>query len=314
MACSKCVWVRWGRHVSGRQRWRCRKCGKARVRQRQSRRHGLLKHFLIDGNTMSQLSEKYRVHPRTIRNWLHRELAKFPPISQIITAVDPLWLVTDATHFKHWGCLLVTKATTAKHPLAVSFHTKEDYFSVIEHLTPLSNLVVNGYTTDGKPGLVTAYRQIFPKAWQQRCLVHIRMRVQTLLTRRPKLPAGKQLLDLISMLCSVKKADEATAWWQLFSEWYENSLPVINERTHKGRSWWYTHKNLRKAARHVLNAADNLFVFIDKPDSVSHTNGLEGTFGQRKPALARHRGLSRKRVASTLLWTFYLLHRKPRVG
>ncbi|MEK7062893.1 MAG: transposase [Patescibacteria group bacterium] len=259
---------------------------------------------------MNQLAEKYRVHPLTIRNRLHQILDKTPPISKDLSLPDRLWLITDATHFKRWGCLLITRATTIIHPLAISFHFREDQSSVLEHLRPLSKLTVVGYTTDGKRGLVTAYQQVFPEAKQQRCLVHIRMRVQTLLTSQPKLTAGQELLNLIKLLNPIKDAVNATAWWELFSEWYETNLPTINERSHRGKSWWYTHKNLRKAARHVLNAADNLFVFINQPNSVSNTNHLEGLFGQRKPALVRHRGLSRKRVANTLLWTFHLLSKK----
>lgn len=310
MECKRCSWMRWGKHQSGRQRWRCRICGKTRIRQRSSRPHGLLKRFLIDGDTMTQLSERYRVHLLTVRNRLHRVLDQPPPLAANLIQASPCWLVTDATHFKRWGCLLITKATTSVHPLAVSFHHQEDYAGVVNHLRPLSCLTVTGYTTDGKSGLVAAYRQVFPEALHQRCLVHIRMRVQTLLTHRPKLPAGRELLYLIQMLCPIKNVADATAWWELFTQWYDANLPILNQRTYKERSWWYTHKNLRQAARHVLNAADNLFVFINQPNSVSHTNHLEGTFGQRKPALARHRGLSRKRVANVLLWTFYLLSKK----
>lgn len=307
MDCKRCCFIRWGKHKSGRQRWRCRKCGKTRVRQKTSYKHKLLKRFLVDGDTMAQLAEKYRVHPLTIRNWIHRILDGLPPLKIDPEITTPCWLITDATHFKRWGCLVVTKVTTKKHPLAVSFHFREDHDSVVEHLKPLSKLTVNGFTTDGKRGLVTAYKQVFPEAKQQRCLVHIRMRVQTLLTSQPKLIVGQELLGLIKQLNSIKDAVNATAWWELFSEWYETNLPTINERSHRGKNWWYTHKNLRKAARHVLNAADNLFVFINQPNSVSNTNRLEGLFGQRKPALSRHRGLSRKRVASALLWTLHLL-------
>lgn len=255
---------------------------------------------------MAQLSERYGVHPLTIRNWLHQTLDHLPPLKINLATNQIYWLITDATHFKRWGCLLVTRSTTSKLPLSVSFHVREDFASVMDHLKPLSGLVVSGYTTDGKKGLVMAYRQVFPEAKHQRCLVHIRMRVQTLLTNNPKLSAGQDLLNLIKMLCPIKDSVSATAWWQLFSDWYDNNQFILNQRTYKGKKWWYTHKNLRKATRHVLNAADNLFVFINQPNSVSNTNHLEGLFGQRKPALARHRGLSRRRVANTLLWTFYL--------
>lgn len=313
MTCSKCIWIRWGRHANGRQRWRCNVCGKARIRQRKSRPHGLIKRFLLDGDTMVQLSREYQVHPLTIRNRLYRVLDQTPPISpQIVN--QPCWLITDATHFKRWGCLLVTKANGVKQPLAVSFHPKECLETVLSHLQPLAGLSVNGYTTDGKKGLVMAHQQLFPQAGHQRCLVHIRMKVQTLLTCHPKVPGGRDLLQLSAQLTQIKSTDQAQDWWSQFCDWQESYQLVLNQRTHLRKSWWYTHRNLRYAWKHVLNAADSLFVFLAHPNSVSHTNHLEGLFGQRKPALVRHRGLSRRRVANVLLWTFYLLTREPRVS
>lgn len=288
-------------------------CGKAKIRQHTSRPHGLIKRFLLDGDTMVQLARLYKVHPLTIRNRLYRVLDQTPPtLPQTID--QPCWLMTDATHFKRWGCLLVTKATGVKQPLAVSFHPKECLETVLSHLQPLADLAVNGYTTDGKKGLVMAHRQLFPKAASQRCLVHIRMKVQTLLTQNPKVTGGKHLLALSARLTQVKTTNQAQEWWSQFCIWQETYQSTLNERTHRGKSWWYTHRNLRYAWKHILNASDSLFVFLAHPNSVSHTNHLEGLFGQRKPALVRHRGLSRRRVANVLLWTFYLLNREPRVS
>lgn len=258
---------------------------------------------------MTQLSEKYGNHPLTIRNWLHKQLSQSPPLPDISTD-GPCWLVTDATHFKMWGCLLVTKSTREKNPLAISFHARENLESVRDHLNPLTGLMVDGYTTDGKRGLVAAYKQVFPGAKSQRCLVHILMRIQGLLTHHPKLALGRNLLDMASQLPKIKSALDATSWWEQFSNWYEINQEIINTRSHKGRHSWFLHKNLHLSVTHIFNAADSLFVFINQKNSVSNTNQLEGLFGQRKPGLARHRGLSRKRVANVLLWTFYLLSRK----
>jgi len=309
MGCKRCKYIRWGRHANGRQRWCCVTCRKTRIRQKNSFKHKLLKRFLVDGDTMAQLSEKYGNHPLTIRNWLHKQLNQNPPLTNIPTT-GPCWLVTDATHFKMWGCLLVTKSTKEKHPLAISFHAKENFESVRDHLNPISGLVVNGYTTDGKRGLVAAYRQVFPQARSQRCLVHILMRVQGLLTHHPKLSLGRDLLNMASQLPKIKSAVDATSWWEQFSDWYQNNQTIINIRSYKGNKSWYLHGNLHLAITHIFNAADSLFVFINQEGSVSNTNQLEGLFGQRKPSLARHRGLSRKRVANALLWTFYLLSKK----
>ncbi len=307
MACSRCRLVRWGKHRNGTPRWRCIVCGKTRSREIIRRpAHGLLKRYLVDGDTCQQLAERYRVHLDTVRRHLARIFDRAPELQSLLDIPQPCWLITDATHFKRWGCLLVTKATGIKQPLAVSFHDRECFETTVRHLEPLRSLSVAGYTTDGKKGLVMAHQQLFPDAGHQRCLVHIRMKVQTLLTCHPRVPGGKGLLRLSAKLTQVKTTDQAQKWWRAFCIWQETYQSVLTQRTHQGKSWWYTHRNLRYAWKHIFNAADSLFVFLAYPNSVSNTNHLEGLFGQRKPALSRHRGLSRRRVANALLWTFYL--------
>lgn len=306
--------VRWGKHRNGTPRWRCRTCGQTRSREKPRPAHRLLRRYLIDGDTCEQLADDYQIHPGTVRRRLAKMFDRPPPLSDPAGISQPCWLITDATHFKRWGCLLITKATGVKHPLAVSFHESECFETAAKHLEPLKNLAVSGYTTDGKKGLVMAHRLLFPNAGHQRCLVHIRMKVRSLLTGNPRLSGGRDLLKLSVELVGVKDTDQAQIWWASFCNWQIEYQPLLSARTYRGKSWWYTHRNLRRAWKHILNAADSLFVFLAYPDSVPHTNHLEGLFGQRKPALARHRGLSRKRVASAMFWTFYLRRLYPGVS
>ena len=307
MLCKRCKLSRWGYHRNGTPRWRCSVCGKTRTREKKRISMKLLEKYLIDGDTCKQLAKASGIHPDTVRRKISSMLEREPPTRKNLNIPEPCWLITDATHFKRWGCLLVTKATGAKLPLAVSFHSGETLENTINHLTPLKHLTVSGFTTDGKRALIGAYKEVFPDAKQQRCLVHIRMKVQTLLTQNPKLIQGKELLILSKRLTQIKTTEGANIWLEVLSKWQEANQTVLNERSFQGKSWWYTHRNLRSAWKHILNALDTLFIFIDYPNSVSNTNHLEGLFGQRKPALARHRGLSRGKVSKALLWTFYLL-------
>lgn len=303
--------IRWGQTRAGTVRWRCPNCGKTKTRQKSGFRRHLLTKFLVEGRTAEQLSAETGLHPNTVRNRLSKYLSNPPPQRFLPENLSDqkLWLITDATHFKRWGCLLVTKATGIKQPLAVSFHDRECFEATVRHLEPLRSLSVVGYTTDGKKGLVMAHQQLFPDAGHQRCLVHIRMKVQTLLTCHPRVPGGKDLLKLSAKLTQVKTTNQAQEWWESFCNWQEDYQSILTQRTHQGRSWWYTHRNLRYAWKHISNAADSLFVFLAYPNSVSNTNHLEGLFGQRKPALSRHRGLSRTKIANALYWTFYFLNR-----
>ena len=309
MACKRCKLIRWGRHRNGTPRWRCTVCKVTRKREKSRLAVDMLRRYLIDGDTCDQLARIYRFNSETVRRKLARILDTKPPLEIDLNIRQPCWLMTDATHFKRWGCLFITKALGIKYPLAISFHEKECFETTVKHLEPLRRLSVAGYTTDGKKGLVMAHQLLFPNAGHQRCLVHIRMKVQTLLTASPKLTGGKDLLNLSARLTGIKTTKAAQIWWTDFCLWQEKYQLVLAQRTYRGKSWWYTHRNLRRAGKHILNAADSLFVFLAYPNSVSNTNHLEGLFGQRKPALSRHRGLSRSKITNALFWTFYFLNK-----
>jgi hypothetical protein len=77
------------------------------------------------------------------------------------------------------------------------------------------------------------------------------MKVQTLLTQNPRLVGGKHLLILATTLTHVKTTDQAQEWWNQFCDWQQQFQSTLNERTHRGKSWWYTHRNLRRAAKHI---------------------------------------------------------------
>lgn len=293
---------------AGTQRWKCLVCSKTKIRQKKIKFNpSLLIKYLLEGQTISWLSHYYRLHTNTVRLRIDRQLSIKPPEVNFGLPKGKLWIATDATHLKSWGCLYITKANGIKFPIAISFCRRECLETALNHLKPLSGLEVAGYTTDGRKGLVMAHKQIFPDSVHQRCLVHIQMRVQTLLTRHPKLQAGKDLLKITAMLNQIKDYYLAEIWLLAFSDWYEMYQLVLKQRTYQTNGkWWYTHKNLRSAWKHVLNACDNLFVFLDYENSTYHNNHLEGTFGQRKPALFKHRGMSRNKIPQALLWTFYL--------
>ena len=312
MACSKCVYIRWGYHRNGTPRWRCKVCKVSKTREK-SRRVStrILEQFLLEGRTCLQLADDLNISASTVRRKIHHLLDQ--PPSQTVFIPDPeklYWLITDATHFRRWGALIVTKATTFSLPLAVSFHDKENYQTVKDHLQPLSKLAISGYTSDGKKGIVLAYADVFPKAPQQRGLVHICLKVQTLLTNKPKLIPGRKLLKLVMILPRIRSTAAAVKWWQLFCYFSNIYSQYINKRTYRGRAWGDTHYNLHRAYKHVQLAGDHLFVYLTHELATYHTNKLEGLFGQKKPALSRHRGMSRKRVANAVLWIFYLLHQK----
>src|SRR3990167_8582105 len=94
---------------------------------------------------------------------------------------------------------------------------------------------------------------------------------------------------------------------------YPASMPDIfdqktKDRTHSEdkKSWWYTHKYLRRTFLILKNNWNYLFVYLDYPFLVKDTNRLEGLFSQLDNSLGRNRGLSRKNRAHFLYWFFFL--------
>jgi len=89
----------------------------------------------------------------------------------------------------------------------------------------------------------------------------------------------------------------------------EKTYVEPNKNTKYKRTWFYTHKNLRAAFRHIKNAFDNqqLFQFID--GKIPSTNNyLEGGINARLKELRRcHRGISVEHQKRIFDW--YLLSR-----
>lgn len=141
---------------------------------------------------------------------------------------------------------------------------------------------------------------MFPNIPHQYCLVHIQRRCQTLLTRNPDTIQGHDLLQIVKFINKINNHTEKIVfinWINLYEKRYDSFL---NQRTYSidsngKRSWWYTHKNVRKAFRHIKTSLNNMFFYLDDPNIPKNTNGLESEFTYLKSHLKRHRGLTRKR-------------------
>lgn len=141
---------------------------------------------------------------------------------------------------------------------------------------------------------------MFPIIPHQYCLVHIQRRCQSLLTRNPDTLPGKDLLFIVKYINKIKTNAEKFVfvnWLNIYEKRHEHFL---NQRTYYvnpygKRSWWYTHKNVRKAFRHLKSSLNNMFFYLDNSDIPKDINGLESDFSFLKSSLRKHRGLTRKR-------------------
>lgn len=147
---------------------------------------------------------------------------------------------------------------------------------------------------------------MFPNIPHQFCLVHIQRRCEQLLTKHPETQAGKDLLELVKFINKIHSLPDK----QIFLKWFDRLVvrhePILKQRTYFGKSWWYTHKNLRLAFNTINSSKNNMFFYLDNPNIPKDTNGLEAEFTHLKTKLNMHRGLSKSRREKYVFWYWFL--------
>lgn len=223
-----------------------------------------------------------------------------------------VYLKIDGSYFQRWGCILVYKAD--KRIIYWSFVVRENYLSFCIDLAKITNLgyQVKGITSDKNTSLVSAVKNFFPGIPHQFCLVHLQRKCQSLLTQNPQTKAGRELLELVLFLNKITNRYQKDIWLKWLDRLTRRHESLIRERTYgldektKKRTWWYTHKNLRRTFRALQASRDNLFLYLGHSGLPKDNNGLEAEFSHLKGKLNIHRGLTRERRANFVKWYFYL--------
>jgi uncharacterized protein YktA (UPF0223 family) len=238
------------------------------------------------------------------------QLLDKPPVFKKLKQRKEVYLKIDGTYFKRWGCILVYKAGT--EVIFDDFAIRENYFVYRVGLTQIQNLgyQIKGVTSDWHGSLNSAVENLFPGIPHQRCLVHLQRFCQSLLTQNPETQAGIELLEIVRLLNSIKNYYEKEVWLKWFERFEKRNKDILNQRTYQEKegktTWWYTHKNLRRAYRTIKNSLLHLFLYLDYPNLPKDTNGLEAEFSHLKRKLSLHRGLRRHRKINLVRWYFYL--------
>ncbi len=219
--------------------------------------------------------------------------------------------MTDAKYFGRWGCLLLYKERG--NLIYWRFYDRERFEYYRDDLTKITQFgyEICGVTSDWHKSLVSAVRYLFPNIPHQRCLVHTQRWCESLLTQRPKTEAGINLLELVRFLNQVKSPEEKAVWLAWLSRWEDRYQDFIRERSYGAkedgsRTWWYTHKNLRRAFRTLKTTKDHLFLYLNHSNLPKDTNGLESEFSHLKQKINLHRGLKRHRKVKAIYWFCHL--------
>lgn len=251
--------------------------------------------------------------------------------------VDPAVAITgeiydevqlDGTYLTGGWCLLLAIDGTTGTVIAWQWCDTEKtsaWTALLQRFPPPRVVVI-----DGGSGLASALKACWPETRIQRCLVHVQRNVRTLLTTRPRTPAGKALRAISLALTRIRTREQAAAWEIRLHEWHQVYGQLINTKTflkdagtrpawaRTNASWWWTHERLRKAYRLLerLTRQGVLFTYLDEefePLGISSTtNWIEGGCNHLiKDLLRRHRGMSDEHRRRATEWWCYLHSTKP---
>ncbi len=134
-------------------------------------------------------------------------------------------VVIDTTYFgRNFGvmCFKDSNTKTMLYKQYVKYETNELYRTGIDIILS-KNIVILSITCDGRKGLF----RLFGEIPVQMCHYHQQEIVRRYLTRKPKLQAGQELLEISKLLSKLPE----TEFIELFENWENKWDDFLKERT-----------------------------------------------------------------------------------
>ena len=304
--------IKYGTNITGKQRWRCNKCKQTIVMSNDS----LIKDFKMFLNWL--LSKQRMVDMPGGGRTFRRKTKKFWSIWPLAPIVDEIHdvIYVDGLHLGRKAVILI--ACTDKFVLSWHVARSEriaSWEALLSRIAP-PNMVVS----DGGQGFQSACKNIWPNTKIQRCTFHVYCQTKRYTTMNPKLPAGKELLEIARLLLHVKTINQRDKWIDKYVYWcmkWENFLSEITlfDDGHKA----YTHERLR-SAQSSLNAvlkSGQLFTYLEPSLNTnkimpSKNNRIEGDINARlRDMLREHKGMSLLRRIKACFWVCYMHTETP---
>ena len=243
---------------------------------------------MLGKQTYSQLAAKYSCSIKTIQRRFDRYRFHTTAVS-----AKPVIVLMDTTYWGlNFGVMLFKDALSNENLLKyyIKHETNALYVQGIEALKS-RGFTVKAIVCDGRKGLIPS----FPDIPVQMCQFHQCAIIRRYLTKKPKLQAGKELLQVVDLM----KQTDKESFIGALGLWFEKWETFLNKRTVNpiSKKSSYTHKRLRSAYRSLKNNLPWLFTWYDYPQlSIPNTtNAIDGHFADLKNKLRNHNGLSMKR-------------------
>lgn len=292
---------RWGRTSTGKERYFCPVCQRARTIHREDTRDRHRMERLVDWLTGVQnkkdVAKKYGL-TRQALSYEFRTFFRKNPNGQAPYGFQASILIVDAK-FIHGNELCALIALTQGDEIFWEFANNECYgtwYSCLVRFAPPQVVVA-----DGQKGVSRFVKRFWTRTRFQRCHFHLVSLIIHYLSRHPKEEAGVVVLDLLYRLKRVRTYEQKKEWLQYHFTWEKQYEKVFAQKNDSGQ---YTHKKLRSVRSILRKALPDLFTYLDFPGCPTTTNDLEGWVNASiAESLRRHRGLhlSQKKILVSIL-------------
>ena len=183
---------------NGKQQYKCYNCGKQFLGGNRILNEVLWQEYLEGKQTYSQLSAKYGCSIKTIQ----RKLDDFGVV-RIPVASRAVIVLMDTTYWgRHFGVMLFKDAVTKDNLLKyyVKHETNSMYVQGIEELKA-KGFTITAVVCDGRKGLI----QSFPDIPVQMCQFHQSDIIRRYLTKKPKLQAAMEFMEVVDLMKQTDK-------------------------------------------------------------------------------------------------------------
>lgn len=258
--------------------------------------------WVIEGYSIRQLESQSGWSASTLRRTIQYFLDTPPPDRTDFALF--FHLIADGTYLEKRNGIYAIMDGENHELITGEYGITEGTKTMLLYLQglKLDGLNPKSVTVDGNPGVILAFKVVWPDIIIQRCLVHIQRQGLMWCRRHPKRTDAKKLRNLFLSLTSISTAEERDAWISKLMAWekqYGSRITVAKES-----GWVFS--DLKRARSMVLKAMPDMFHHLIDPDIPATTNGLEGYFARLKHHYRQHRGLSQRNRTNYFRWYFHL--------
>lgn len=304
----------WGKSAKGKSRYFCKICKKSSQWKRRDKtivsRKNTVTKWMIGNQSQNEVSRDKYISTRTLRCW--RDRCELIPHEHIPICVENT-VIIDTTKIGHEEYVVIART---KERLLGWVYARSENQDAYEKL--LKHVYAAVFVTDGHKASSSVVKRLHPQSRIQRCMVHVVRKARSFITTRPRTKYGKDLLNLVSKLSSIRTRRQKRKWLHTYFSWKRKSHKFLLERSLQLKQGTlllgFKHRYLRRARTHIDKALPDLFTYVPYSHQIpKDTNHVEGGINSRlKELIHRHRGLSvEKRKVSCTVFLQSKISEKP---